>query len=102
MAKTPVAKPNVPVAAGKSPSMPAVFIQQTPANLGGAGAASPFSGPREDGPHAYSNYDVTPIYYNGQTQTKTAAIAPSHPVNGPVPPGKNAFPSSAKGMSALT
>ena len=71
MAKTPVAKPNVTVVAGRSPFMPAVFVQQSPANLGGSGASNPYTGPREDGCHAYLNYDaVTPIFYNGQNQTK--------------------------------
>ena len=70
MAKTPVAKPNVTVTAGRSPFMPAVFIQQPAALLGGGGA-TPYVGPREDGCHAYLNYDaVTPIFYNGQNQTK--------------------------------
>ena len=68
--KTPVAKPNVVVVAGRPPFMPAVFVQQSPANLGGGGPTA-YSGPREDGCHAYLNYDaVTPIYYSGQNQTR--------------------------------
>lgn len=78
MAKTPVAKPNVTVIQGKSPFMPVVVVNLPPANLGGPSAANPFSGPREDGCHAYLNYDaVTPIRYNGQTQTGTVNINPS-------------------------
>lgn len=81
MAKTPVAKPNVVVIQGRSPFLPAVFIQQSPAFLGGTAAANPFTGPREDGCHAYLNNDaVTPILYNGQTQTgHVAAAAPKPP-----------------------
>lgn len=66
MAKTPVAKPPVVVKQGASPFMPVVVIQQPPALLG---KTNPYTGPREDGCHSYSNYDVTPIYYNGQNQT---------------------------------
>lgn len=72
MAKTPVPLPNVTVIQGRSPFMPVVFVQQPATLLGGAAAASPFTGPREDGCHAYLNNDaVTPIRYNGQNQTKT-------------------------------
>lgn len=70
MAKTPVAKPNVVVKPGSSPFMPVVFIQQPATLLGGPAAANPFTGPREDGCHAYLNNDaLTPIFYNGQNQT---------------------------------
>lgn len=67
--KNPVAKPNVVVIQGRSPFMPVVPIQHIPANLG---LTKPYTGPREDGAHAYLNYDaVTPILYNGQNQTRT-------------------------------
>lgn len=47
--------------------MPVVFIQHPPAKLGNT---APYTGPREDGCHAYLNYDaVTPIRYNGANQT---------------------------------
>lgn len=76
--KTPVAKPNAPVTPGRSPFMPVVVVNLTPANLGGASAANPFTGVREDGCHAYLNYDaVTPIRYNGQNQTATININPN-------------------------
>jgi uncharacterized membrane protein len=72
--KKPVPLPNVTVPTGHSPFMPVVFVQQTPADLGNLtpGTPTPYSGPREDGCHAYTNYDaVTPIRYNGQNQTST-------------------------------
>lgn len=69
MAKTPVPLPNVTVKQGASPFMPVLVIQQPPAKLG---KTNPYTGPREDGCHAYLNNDaVTPILYNGQNQTKT-------------------------------
>lgn len=72
--KNPVPAPNVPVKQGASPFMPVVVIQQSPANLGNSKPAPTpqgvYSGPREDGCHAYLNNDaVTPIRYNGQNQT---------------------------------
>jgi hypothetical protein len=70
MAKTPVPKPNAPVKQGSSPFIPVVMVQLPPPVLGGSSAASPFTGPREDGSTAYLNNDaVTPIIYNGQNQT---------------------------------
>lgn len=72
MAKTPVAKPNVVVVQGRAPFMPAVFVQQTPANSGSsiAHTPTPYVGPREDACHDYLNYDaVSIVRYNGQSQT---------------------------------
>lgn len=67
--KTPVPVPNVPVAPGRGAFMPVIMVNHPPANLG---LTKPYTGPREDGCHAYVNYDgVTPIQYNGQNQTKT-------------------------------
>lgn len=72
MAKAPVPKPNVTVVQGRPPFMPVVFVP--PATLGSSkpGPPTPYVGTREDGCHAYLNYDaVTPILYTGQSQTKT-------------------------------
>lgn len=66
-----MAKPNQPVKQGAAPFMPPVLVQHVPANLGGGGPAKTYAGPWEDGAGLYVNYDgVTPVFYNGQTQTK--------------------------------
>lgn len=64
-----MAKPNATVKAGTPPFMPPVFVQHPPVNLGNT---NPYTGPREDGPGAFVNYDnVSAIAYNGQNQTTT-------------------------------
>lgn len=97
MAKSPVAKPNAPVKQGSSPFIPVVVLQLSPTYLGGAGAANPYAGPREDGPTAFLNNDaVTPIIYNGQNQTilmnqiKPTSSLPMH-----------VLPGAATGMSKI-
>jgi hypothetical protein len=75
-----MAKANVTVKQGSPPFMPPTMVQLPAAQLGGGGS-TPYSGPMEDGPGAYLNYDgVSPISYAGQNQTATINIRIPKPV----------------------